>query len=611
MSSDAKERIRAAIDIAEVVSEVVNLKPAGRGQLKGLCPFHNEKTPSFHVHQDRGFYYCFGCGAKGDVFDFLMQTQGIDFAESLKILGQRSGIEVTPPTQTDLKKRDIYELNKIALKYFKEQLSDDVKDYLLKRKLTLESIEKFELGFAVDSWDAFLKFALAKNISEQELFDAGLIRNNDRGRSYDYFRNRIIFPIKDYLGRVVGFSGRVLDDSLPKYLNTNETSVFKKAELLYALDLAKHDIRESRKAIVVEGFMDAIALHQTGFGNTVAALGANLTMQQAIALKRLDVNRVYLAFDADEAGQRAILSGLDQKIGNEFLITAVSVPHGKDPADTVLDGDIEDFKKALEEGLSEVDFRFKTVLAKYDANTTEGKKDILNELLPSLSPKDVFDPVSAEMKRLVIHHLAINPRELNRLINSKRRRKFSTVQVKGLETTTKKMSQIARLEQEIIALVLLEPISIEEHVELIQSSIPENDSLNILREFISICTQEGYNDHQILERYREKDESELIFKRLFSLNSNEELKIDIDKHLNKILSSLREMLLDAQKEALRQKLLEHLSKLRKELRNPEISERELQEFYDELQQFQRILPVQDAETRLRDTSTHIKKLKLN
>ncbi len=611
MSSDAKERIRAAVDIAEVVSELVSLKPAGRGQLKGLCPFHNEKTPSFHVHQDRGFYYCFGCGAKGDVFDFLMQTQGIDFGESLKILGQRTGIEVSPPTQSDLKKRDIYELNKMALKYFKGQLSDDVKNYLLKRKLTVESIEKFDLGFALNSWDAFLKFALAKNVTEQELFDAGLIRKNDSGLSYDYFRNRIIFPIKDYLGRVVGFSGRVIDDSMPKYMNTNETSVFKKAELLYALDLAKHDIRETGKAIVVEGFMDAIALHQTGFGNSVAALGANLTMQQAIALKRLDVNRVYLAFDADEAGQRAILSGLDQKIGNEFLIKAVTVPYGKDPADAVLDGNIEDFKNALEEGLSEIDFRFKTVLAKYNSKTTEGKKDILNELLPSLSSKDVFDPVAAEMKRLVIHHLEINPRELNRLINSRQRRKLSTVQVKGLETSTKKMSQIARLEQEIIALVLLEPDSIREHVELIQSSVPENDDLNILREFIIISHQEDYKDHQILKRYRNKKESELIFKRLFSLNSNEDLKIDTKKYLNKTLSSLREMLLDAQKESLKQKLLEHIAKVKKQVSDPEISKEELQEINNELQQIYKIYPVQDAETRLRDTSTHIKKLKLN
>ena len=611
MSSDAKERIRAAVDIAEVVSELVSLKPAGRGQLKGLCPFHNEKTPSFHVHQDRGFYYCFGCGAKGDVFDFLMQTQGIDFGESLKMLGQRTGIEVCPPTQSDLKKRDIYELNKMALKYFKGQLSDDVKNYLLKRKLTVESIEKFDLGFALNSWDAFLKFALAKNVTEQELFDAGLIRKNDSGLSYDYFRNRIIFPIKDYLGRVVGFSGRVIDDSMPKYMNTNETSVFKKAELLYALDLAKHDIRETGKAIVVEGFMDAIALHQTGFGNSVAALGANLTMQQAIALKRLDVNRVYLAFDADEAGQRAILSGLDQKIGNEFLIKAVTVPYGKDPADAVLDGNIEDFKNALEEGLSEIDFRFKTVLAKYNSKTTEGKKDILNELLPSLSSKDVFDPVAAEMKRLVIHHLEINPRELNRLINSRQRRKLSTVQVKGLETSTKKMSQIARLEQEIIALVLLEPDSIREHVELIQSSVPENDDLNILREFIIISHQEDYKDHQILKRYRNKKESELIFKRLFSLNSNEDLKIDTKKYLNKTLSSLREMLLDAQKESLKQKLLEHIAKVKKQVSDPEISKEELQEINNELQQIYKIYPVQDAETRLRDTSTHIKKLKLN
>ncbi len=597
MSIDAKEKIRASIDIAEVVSEVVSLQAAGKGQLKGLCPFHNEKTPSFHVNQDRGFYYCFGCNAKGDVFDFLMQTQGIDFSESLRILGQRSGIEVTPPSQIDLKKRDLYELNKIALKYFLDNLNDEVNGYLLDRKLSQESIDKFEIGFATDSWDSFLKFALAKNITEQELLNAGLIRKNENNRTYDYFRNRIIFPIKDYLGRVVGFSGRVIDDSLPKYLNTSETAIFKKAELLYGLDTAKHAIREAKTAIVVEGFMDAIALQQTGFGNTVAALGANLSMQQAIALKRMDVNLVYLAFDADEAGQRAILSGLDQKIGNEFLIKAVSVPYGKDPADAVLDGNIDDFRKALENGLSEVEFRFKTVFKKHDSKTTEGKQKILNDLLVSLKPKGIFDPVAAEMRRLVIDYLAIDGQRLDRFLNSKKQIKLNKTQIKGLEST-KKSSQITIFELEIMALVMLEPESLKDNIATIQSSLP-NEELSILAEFMNICQLNNYDDHAILEEYRNRDEGKILFERLFSQDSNSDFKINIDKHLNNLLSSLRELYLNTEKENMRAKLLARMTEVSEQISSPELSAEDLQSYYEELKLIQQMLAAREGERRLR------------
>lgn len=599
MSVDAKEKIRASIDIAEIISEVVSLQTAGQGQLKGLCPFHNEKTPSFHVNQDRGFYYCFGCNAKGDVFDFLMQTQGIDFSESLRILGQRTGIEVTPPSQIDLKKRDLYELNKIALKYFLDNLNNEVTNYLLKRKLSKESIEKFEIGFAKNSWDSFLKYALAKNITEQELLNAGLIRKNENNRTYDYFRNRIIFPIKDYLGRVVGFSGRVLDDSLPKYLNTSETSIFKKAELLYGLDTAKYNIRESKTAIVVEGFMDAIALQQTGFGNSVAALGANLSMQQAIALKRMDVNLVYLAFDADEAGQRAILSGLDQKIGNEFLIKAVSVPYGKDPADAVLDGNIEDFKKALEDGLSEVEFRFKTVFKKHDSKTTEGKQKILNDLLASLKPKGVFDPVAAEMRRLTIDYLAIDGQRLDKFLNSRRKSKLNKTQMKGLEST-KKSSRIAIFELEIMALVMLEPESLKTNIATIQNSLP-NEELSILSEFIKICQTNNYDDHGILDEYQNRDEGKILFERLFSQNNSSEFKIDIDKHLNNLLSSLRELYLNTEKENARAKLLARMAEVSEQLSSPELAAEELQSYYQELKLIQEMLAARDAERRLRAT----------
>lgn len=602
--TDAKEKIRAALDIADVVGQVVALKPSGRGQLKGLCPFHNEKTPSFHVNQDRGFYYCFGCQAKGDIFNFVMQTQGMDFAEALQTLGQQAGIEVTPPTGNDKKRRDLFEVNQLALEFFKSQLPGPALDYLLGRKLTPASIETFDLGFAPDSWDALLKHALTRGILEPDLLAAGLIRENAQGRRYDYHRNRIMFPIKDYLGRVVGFSGRVVnDEDKPKYLNTSETAIFKKAELLYGLDTAKTAIRASGEALVVEGYMDVIALHQTGFMNAVAALGATLTPEQAVQLSRLDVQKLLLAFDADEAGQRAILGGLEQSVGRQFLVRAIQVPHGKDPADAVLGGHIEDFRAALKEGLSEVAFRFKTVLAKYDKTTQEGKKDILNELLDVLRPRDMFDPVAAEMRRLVIDHLKIDGRRLDEWLGSKRKRRLDNTQLKGLERAGRTASQVTVIELEVMALLLQEPHKLRERVQRIMASLPAVSTDSVLREFNDICEACDYDDSAILTRYQARDEGRTLYERLLQQNENDDdYRIDIDEQVEKDLSRLRELYLTEDKEQQRQHLLERMEEVSRFLTDPSLPTDQLKHYYAELKEIQTSLAARQAERMMRASS---------
>ena len=609
MPSDAKEQIRARLDIAEVVGEVVALKPSGRGQLKGLCPFHNEKTPSFHVNEDRGFYYCFGCQAKGDIFDFVMQTQGVDFYEALQTLGQRAGIEVTPGSPKDNKRRDLFELNQLALEFFVSQRTPQVDAYLADRKLLPETVKTFELGYAPDSWDALLKFMLTKGLHEKDLLAAGLVRESDSGRVYDYFRNRVMFPIKDYMGRVVGFSGRVLDDSLPKYLNTSETDVFKKAELLYGLDLAKTAIRSSGECIVVEGYMDVIALHQVGLENAVAALGASLTPDQASQLSRLDVQRLYLAFDADEAGQRAILSGLEQTVGRQFLVKAVQVPFGKDPADAVLGGHLQDFKDALQEGLSEVAFRFNSVLAKYDRNTVEGKKEILNALLPVLRPRDVFDPVSTEMRRLVIDHLKIDGNRLDEWVNSKRRRRLDDTQVKGMQRNHSSPSQVAVIELEVIALLLLEPGRLRERLLSVQSSLPPEADDSVLQEFHRICNECEFDDRRILMKYRERDEGRIVFERLFSQQEDEDRRIDVDGHIEKSLSRLRELYLDGAKETQRAHLLERMHEVSQYLTDPNLPPEQLQHYYAELREINSMLAARDAERRMRVPANMLRRKK--
>jgi DNA primase len=603
VADGAKEQIRQRLDIAELVGEVVALKPAGRGQLKGLCPFHSEKTPSFHVHRERGFYYCFGCQAKGDAFDFVMHSQGITFPEAMQTLGQRVGVEVSPPTQRDRKRGDLFDVNRLAQAYFAERLRHPqagaaAREYFGRRGLSDESIEQFALGFAPHGWDGLLRHALNKGVRDQDLLEAGLLSENEAGRRYDRFRNRVMFPIRDALGRTVGFAGRVLDDSLPKYLNTPETDVFHKGELLYGLDLARGEIRERSECIVVEGYMDVIALHQAGVRHAVAALGATLTKQQADQLSRLDVERLYLAFDADSAGQRAVLAGLEQAVGRQFLVRAVQVPHGKDPADAVLGGHLSAFLAALDEGLSEVEFRFAKVLERFDPGSVQGQKAILEELKPALKPRTVFDPVAVEMRRLVIDRLGIEARALDTWLGSARGGRLDDTQVRGMKRGQTGANQVALIELEVIALLLLEPAKLRSRLATVEVALPPAPD-SLLREFHDLCRQFDYDDRQVLLRYRERDEGGALWARLFGDHADGEARIDIDGHIEKSLSRLRELYLDAEKEGQRSRLLARMEEVSALLADNSLPGERLEELYRELKEIGSMLAARDAERRLR------------
>ncbi|MDZ7705148.1 MAG: DNA primase [Trueperaceae bacterium] len=604
---DAKEQIRTKLDLVDVVGEMVALKPAGRERYKGLCPFHDEKTPSFHVLRDKGFYYCFGCQAKGDLFDFVMQTQGMEFAEALQMLGDRAGIEVTTYAAgpQSKKKRDLYDVNTVALSFFRDHLDDQnglARNYLLGRGLSAESIDTFALGYAPEGWDNLLRHALHKGVSESDLLAAGLIAESESGRRYDRFRNRIIFPINDHLGRTVGFSGRVLDDSLPKYLNTPETDIFDKSTILYGLAHARTTIRDSHECIVVEGYTDVIALHQTGFPNAVAALGATLTEEQAGQLSRLDVNTLYLAFDADAAGQRAVLSGLEHSLGRQFLVKAVRVPFGKDPADAVLGGHTDAFRRALADGLSEVTFRFNNVLDKHDAATHEGKKEILEELLPVLKPRDVFDPVASEMRRLVVDHLHIDGARLDDWLGRRGRQRLNKTQVQGLTSGQKPQpSHLTLIELEVMALLLTEPGLLRERVERLEPHLPTTPNGSLLKEFFDFCAACDYSDHDILRHYRARDDASVLFERLFAQQSDDasERTFDIDGHLQKSLSRLRELYLENDRSVQREKLMARMEEVSRYLTDPNLPTDQLQRYYAELKEIHQLLAARDAERRNR------------
>ncbi len=601
MSSDAKERIRERLPIAEVIGEVVSLKPAGRGRLKGLCPFHNEKTPSFHVHVDRGFFYCFGCHAKGDVFDFVMQTQSVPFAEALRQMGARVGIEVTPPSPEAGKRRDLLDVNKRASAFFRSQLGPKATDYLTGRGLSRETLDAFEVGYAPDGWDGLLKHMLTKGTAEADLVSLGLVIENERGRRYDRFRDRIMFPIKDSLGRVVGFSGRVFGDGTPKYMNSPESEVFRKSELLYGLDMARTKVRETREVVVVEGYTDVMALHQVGVTNAVAALGATLTAEQADALERLDARTVYLAFDADEAGQRAILSGLDQAVGRKLAVRAVSVPGGKDPAEAVLGGHLDEFKAALARGASEVAFRFERVLARHDAATLDGQAAILEELQDVLRPRTVFDPVSDEMRRLVVDRLGMDQRRLDEWLASRERRRVSQAEVRGMRQQRVELEGVRRVEAEVVALVLLEPRFMTERLSEVKAVLPELEAGDDspLAHLSAAMSRHGGDHEAVLAEVTARPEGALVLERLLRGEDDDE-RFDLDLQLSRALSRLRELRLEGRKEDTKARLMRRRDEIARVLedgtaRGPD----ELAGLYAELKEIQGVLAAREAERRSR------------
>ncbi len=434
-----KEEVRARLQIADVIGEYVQLTPAGKGRMKGLCPFHKEKSPSFQVDTEQGYFYCFGCKAGGDVFNFVQRTESLSFGDALKKLAEKAGLQVEAK-YGERSQRDLYDVNAFALAYFQEQLQADpaALAYFASRSLTPATIDAFELGYAPDSWDGLLKHARLKGVSEKQLLEAGLIGENPAtGRIYDRFRGRAMFPIRDHLSRLVGFGGRVLDDSKPKYLNTQETDAFRKGELLYGLEKARTGLSSGTELIVVEGYMDVITMHQYGFKGAVATLGTSLTAEHATLLERLGAQSIVLLFDQDEAGLKATLNGLDQVVGARFRVRATSVPNGKDPADTLVSGHRAQLEQALIGGLDEVHYRIQAAVDRYGVGTQDGKKRVLLELLPRMQNLDPLDVGAEQMRTMACHTLGIKPEALLDWINSKaKRRSLTATHMAGMSVHT-------------------------------------------------------------------------------------------------------------------------------------------------------------------------------
>lgn len=393
---DIARQIKDQTDIVGVIGRYVTLKRAGRS-FKGLCPFHDEKTPSFTVNPDTGYYKCYGCDAGGTVIDFIMGVERLEFIDALKQLAKELGIEVPERDgpapeirdRVERQRRSLESLNEFAHQWFRQNLlqgrNDIARRMVQDRGISAEMVEKFQLGAALPGWDHFLRAASERGFSEELLIQADLcVHREERGTVYDRFRNRVIFPIFDHLGRVMGFGGRRLDDDDPaKYLNSAETPLYKKGRTLYALNVAKDAIRESGYAILTEGYMDTLMAHQYGFGQAVASLGTALTPEQARLLKRF-AERVYFLYDGDDAGQKAMLKAGPPLLGADLDVRVIVLPAEDDPDSFLRREGPQALEKRRQEAREYIDFALSAYARDLELQTIAGQTAMVERTAPLL-----------------------------------------------------------------------------------------------------------------------------------------------------------------------------------------------------------------------------------
>jgi DNA primase len=421
ISSESIENVRAAADIVEVIQGYTELRRQG-ARFTGLCPFHDERTPSFSVDPMEKLYYCFGCQVGGDVFTFLQEKDGLEFRDVVEQLADRYGVELgletADPREAERRReRDrLYELLKKAGDFYARFLWDSeeaakARAYLESRGLRRDVLEKYGVGYAPSAWDRVLTSALRSGFSERELASAGLAQRGRQGGYYDRFRSRIMFPLRDARGRVLGFGARAMTDSQrPKYVNTSETAIYRKGRSLFGLDLARVPATRSGQVIVVEGYTDVIALHQGGIENVVASMGTALTEDQVAELARL-ARVVLLAFDADSSGQEAMLRVQRAAAGRGIDLKVVRLPDDKDPCDLLLEEGPDSFATRVEEAISFLQFQVESVMDGADVSSAAAKDRLIAGLRPvfagvgSSAERDEQVRRVADRLQLSEHHL--------------------------------------------------------------------------------------------------------------------------------------------------------------------------------------------------------------
>ena len=479
ISKETIEQVLMRTDIETLIGSYISLKRAG-SNLKGLCPFHSEKTPSFTVYPADNSFYCFGCGAGGDAITFIRKRENLDYPDAVEFLANRAGITIIRDDNDRLRQAPKFErarmfkMNVDAAKYFNRCLFSDHPDakaalsyFTDKRGLSLATIKHFGLGFAPNSFDAFSKYMLAKGYSFEELEAGFLCGKSDKGRYYDAFRNRIMFPIIDVSGNVIAFGGRVMDDSKPKYKNSSDTPVFKKSRNLFALNFARHVCQDA--IILCEGYMDVIALHSAGFENAVATLGTAITSEQARMLSRY-TKKVIICYDSDEAGQKAAMRAVKLLSEVGLDVTILKVTGAKDPDEYIKKFGREKFGQLLSQSKSKFDYNLEIILSKHDINLSNEKikalteSEILISETYSSAERDIYIQTVAKLFGVEIKSVKNDVEKMIKNAEKKwRKEESSKVKQDAVGYTDKvnpdfaKAPAVARNEENLLGLLLMYP----------------------------------------------------------------------------------------------------------------------------------------------------------
>jgi DNA primase len=531
----AIDEIKQRIDIVEVVSQYAKLTKAGR-TFRALCPFHSEKNPSFFVYPEQQSWHCFGaCNTGGDVFSFVMKKEGIDFGEALRQLAQRAGVTLPSRAERggeDKEKQKLFQANEAAAQYFQSQLDatagKKAKAYLLKRGLSQKTIADFQLGYSPEKWEALKQHLTSTGYAEAELLTAGLIIEGEGGKTHDRFRNKVMFPISDARGRITGFGARVLDDSLPKYINSPQTPLFDKSSTLYGINLARDAIRQQGLAVIVEGYLDVITAHQNGFNNVVASMGTSVTEKQVSILKRLSKNMAF-ALDADAAGEEATLRAVGYENTLDAEMKVIIMPKGKDP-DDVIKEDAKAWQRLLEEALPIVDYTFNMATAELDLTTAKGKALAGDKLLPIVA--EIKNPIrQAHYLQKLAQLLNVSQRSIEAAL-ARIKPKQARLKPTKQETPPSRYPLLSRPVEEYCLTLLLQ------HPEL------KGSAQGLLAEYF-----ENSENREIFIAWQQSDKIELV---------KERLGPEIQEHLESLLT--RELLGDK----IEQKYAECALRLREE-----------------------------------------------
>ncbi|MBU1177574.1 MAG: DNA primase [Patescibacteria group bacterium] len=559
MTSNPVDEIKNKLDVVDVIGGYIKVQKAGRNY-KASCPFHSEKTPSFMISPERQLWRCFGCNRGGSIFDFIMEIEGVEFGDALKILAQRAGVElkrIDPKIKT--KRTKLYEICSLANSFFIKQfeagkIGKDMQKYLIERGLKQKTIKDWEIGYAPKGWQILVDFLNGRGYSSEDVLMAGLAvkseKNTNRNKYYDRFRDRIIFPIKDVNGVVVGFTGRENPNSpnenMGKYINTPSTLIYDKSRILYGLDKARTDIRKKDLCILVEGQTDVIMSHQAGFANTVASSGTALTEEQLKIIKRY-TNNLATAFDMDSAGEMATKKGIDLALQLGFNAKVISLLDNQDPADCIKKS-ASSWSKSINDAEYLIEFYLNRAFAKDNSNTIERKKEISKEILPII--KKITNNVEQShwlqelAGRLMIQESAlteelkkikdVNPYISNDIANNDVVNKKDILQAPPLEEYTLGLvlayPKIFRKYKDKLSHLFTDPY-LEEIFEIFKKNKIKKNDLETLKKNLSDSLFEKTNDiifktesqRNLIEEFNPEKEIEFCFLELQKRNMQKEL----------------------------------------------------------------------------------------